>query len=135
VPRGAQLPALGALAALCFGIPAAVLAAVTPVGDKPSPVWLAALVLWVLGIGAACGAMVRPEEPARQALAVAAALAVGFDAGVSLAFATGRSCAALNGAACGALSWAGALLLVLPAFGGFLVAVVVGRTLVRRGER
>jgi peptidoglycan/LPS O-acetylase OafA/YrhL len=135
VSRRGQLAVVAVVAALWFGIPAAVLASITTPGDKPSVIWLALLIVSVLGLGAVCGATVRPRESVAWALAVAAALALGFDIGITAAFATGTSCGTVNGSACDTAAGVGAVLIAPPAFCVFLLAVLVGRVAVHRGRR
>jgi hypothetical protein len=126
----------GAVAAVWFGIPAAVVAARTPVGDKPGAGWVVALVASVLLLGAVGGALVGPRRAGLQAVAVAAALAVGLAAGIAVPFATSSaSCGVENRSSCGALAAVGSAVIVLLAFLAFLPGVWAGRSAVRRQGR
>jgi hypothetical protein len=115
------------VAAVWFGVPEAVLAARTPPGDRPGIAWVVALALSVLGLGVAAGALVRAREPWVQALAVAAALTLGFDAAITAVFATSSTCGVENTNSCDTVAAVGAVAVAVPAFCAFLLGVSTGR--------
>jgi hypothetical protein len=130
-----QLGLTGAVAAVWFGVPAAVVAARTAPGDKPGVGWVIALVASMLLLGAAGGALVGPCRSWLQAAAVAAALAVGLAAGIAIPFATSTSCGVENRSFCDAFAAVGSLAVALLAFVAFLPAVCAGRLAARRRGR
>jgi hypothetical protein len=132
--RGVELGVTGAVAAVWFGVPAAVVAARTAPGDKPGAGWVVGLLASVVLLGAAGGALVGPRRSWPQAAAVAAALAVGLVVGIAVPFATSTSCGVENHS-CDTLAAVGSAFLGLLAFVAFLPGVHLGRLAARRRGR